>query len=404
MRRLAVDGTNTHQGQEFCFEDLKEALRVSNADPAPNLLDDLTEDQIRQLVPLVESKHFSEGEVVFAEGDTSRLFYVVASGGVEIVKPAHDLVLERMEPGAVFGAMAVFDEIPRNVTARATRDSVLIEFEVEDLKVLAEQHTESLYSILLKNQLRVQNERLLAQTEATVAQLEQKLAETSLRASMGRFITFVIALMCLWGAALRLGLWLDDLGFSSTVFTSGLLVVFVMALIWMIGRGNLPMRLYGLTLEGWREHTVEALVWSAVFCLVMTGLKWGVMAVVPSFSEGSLFSLSGFEGGLTPMNLSMVAVYALFCPFQEFVARGACQGSLEHLLIGRASSLRANVIANLLFATTHLHMSPYFAAAVFLPGLFWGAMFSRQRGLVGPSISHALIGIYVMFVLGLPGV
>jgi membrane protease YdiL (CAAX protease family) len=49
---------------------------------------------------------------------------------------------------------------------------------------------------------------------------------------------------------------------------------------------------------------------------------------------------------------------------------------------------------------THLHMSFLFATLAFLPGLFWGWLFSRRRNLVGVTLSHAVVGGYVFFILG----
>jgi hypothetical protein len=50
----------------------------------------------------------------------------------------------------------------------------------------------------------------------------------------------------------------------------------------------------------------------------------------------------------------------------------------------------------------HLHLSFAFAAAAFVPGLFWGWLFTRHRNLVGPTLSHVVVGTYVFFVMGVP--
>ena len=55
-----------------------------------------------------------------------------------------------------------------------------------------------------------------------------------------------------------------------------------------------------------------------------------------------------------------------------------------------------------MFTQIHLHLTPGYAIAVFFPSLFWGALYARHRTLVGVSVSHILIGVYVAFFLGLP--
>jgi membrane protease YdiL (CAAX protease family) len=53
-----------------------------------------------------------------------------------------------------------------------------------------------------------------------------------------------------------------------------------------------------------------------------------------------------------------------------------------------------------MFSVNHLHMSFLFAALAFLPGIFWGILFNRQRHILGVTLSHFAIGAFVFFVLG----
>ncbi len=58
------------------------------------------------------------------------------------------------------------------------------------------------------------------------------------------------------------------------------------------------------------------------------------------------------------------------------------------------------VVSNALFASAHLHLSVSFAFVAFLLGLLWGALFARQRNIVGVSVSHTLCGWFGFLVLG----
>ncbi|WP_404802349.1 CPBP family glutamic-type intramembrane protease [Bacillus shivajii] len=53
-----------------------------------------------------------------------------------------------------------------------------------------------------------------------------------------------------------------------------------------------------------------------------------------------------------------------------------------------------------MFAMAHAHIGTLFALTAFIPGLFWGWMYTRQKSIIGVSISHMLIGIWVLFILG----
>jgi hypothetical protein len=94
-----------------------------------------------------------------------------------------------------------------------------------------------------------------------------------------------------------------------------------------------------------------------------------------------------------------VPLYIALTPLQEFLARGALQAPLEQVFTGRYRSLQANIVANLLFSVFHEHLGLAFSLMVLVPGLFWGWLFSRQKTLVGVSISHAILGTYGLYFL-----
>ncbi len=64
---------------------------------------------------------YSDGEVIFREGEEGDRMYVVQSGRVRITKksPAGELPIAVLETGEIFGEMALFDRLPRSATASA---------------------------------------------------------------------------------------------------------------------------------------------------------------------------------------------------------------------------------------------------------------------------------------------
>jgi CRP/FNR family transcriptional regulator, cyclic AMP receptor protein len=66
----------------------------------------------------------SEGQIIFNEGDTGKLMYLVKTGEVEISKKGRQI--DHVSPGGVFGEMALIDSSPRSATARAKTDCQLI--------------------------------------------------------------------------------------------------------------------------------------------------------------------------------------------------------------------------------------------------------------------------------------
>lgn len=69
------------------------------------------------------ARSYAAGEAIFREGEPGDAMYAVVEGEVEIRK--HDRVLETLEPGSVFGEMALIDRSPRSADAYAKTDCTL---------------------------------------------------------------------------------------------------------------------------------------------------------------------------------------------------------------------------------------------------------------------------------------
>ncbi len=73
----------------------------------------------------------SAGHVIFREGQKADTAYYLQTGTVEILKqgPAGNVVVTRLEPGALFGEMALLDDAPRSATAMAATEVTLVPLE-----------------------------------------------------------------------------------------------------------------------------------------------------------------------------------------------------------------------------------------------------------------------------------
>lgn len=82
-----------------------------------------------------ERRQFASGDRIFKEGDKGRCAYLVKSGRVDLYRTHNnqDMALGSLEPGAIFGEMAVITGEPRSATALAGNDTELV---VLDRKVL----------------------------------------------------------------------------------------------------------------------------------------------------------------------------------------------------------------------------------------------------------------------------
>jgi EAL domain-containing protein (putative c-di-GMP-specific phosphodiesterase class I) len=79
----------------------------------------------------LDRKHFDKGQYIFSEGDEGCCAYIIESGEVEIMHTTAtgELRLSLLQPGELFGEVALLDRHPRTASARTTSDSILIQVE-----------------------------------------------------------------------------------------------------------------------------------------------------------------------------------------------------------------------------------------------------------------------------------
>ena len=80
---------------------------------------------------------FPSGETIFRQGDPRTFMFVVNEGAVEI--RLGDKTVEVVEPGGIFGEMAMIDGEPRTATAIARTDCKLIPIDQKRFQFLVQQ-------------------------------------------------------------------------------------------------------------------------------------------------------------------------------------------------------------------------------------------------------------------------
>jgi membrane protease YdiL (CAAX protease family) len=313
----------------------------------------------------------------------------VTSGRLEVVKTVPGAAtahrIHELGPGEPVGEVGYFDRQPRSATVRAIEPSSVLELPydaIDDVPLLAHSLGERLA------------ERLRAAGD-------DELADAHRRMTMGTLVVKVIMLLC--GYALLLaalpGL---DLRASSTSYLSLPLVAAFGLGAWRFIRSTgSPMWTFGLGFRNVIGSLVEAVVLTPPLLAVLVGLKWIVMQVHAPWRGLPLFERTDWAEHLTERRvIELLAVYFVSSAVQELIVRSALQASLEEFLVGPNRRRETLVVCALMFAVNHLHISFAFAMCAFVPGLFWGWLFMRRRHLVGPVLSHFVVGGFVFFVLG----
>jgi CRP-like cAMP-binding protein len=99
----------------------------------------LPEEELERIAGIVSGWSAEADEVLFEEGEPGDVFYMVASGAIEIVKNTgggHEEKLAVRRGGEAFGEMALLNDAPRSATARSQGASELLTISRNDFQAM----------------------------------------------------------------------------------------------------------------------------------------------------------------------------------------------------------------------------------------------------------------------------
>ena len=146
----------------------------------------LSAGELKALQRAAREQAFAANQEIFKEGDTGDGVYVVKSGQVQIsglVGPDTRHVFSRIDPGEVFGEMAVLEDKPRSASATAARDSVVYFIPRDEMLKLVESSPPLAMALLqeISSRLREFNRQYI-----------QEVLQTERLALVGRFARSIV--------------------------------------------------------------------------------------------------------------------------------------------------------------------------------------------------------------------
>lgn len=361
----------------------------------------LPETDLARIAPLLREVAVPPGDFLVREGERAVEVFIIDDGEVQVLKrhpgDGHLQEISRLGPGQSVGELALIDEAPRSASVRALTPTRLYALAVADV---AEAGT----GAVLRTRLTQAITRRLRDTNELTAQA------LALQLAMGRFLTFIIFLLSLYAYVLSGLSHVASKTISTTPITLGLSTLLIGASFAMMRRLGYPLAFYGLTTRGWRRALVEGVLLTIPLCGVVVAVKWLLLRVAMGMADTPIFDpFVALNMAATPdagagTLLAMAAVYAFHAPLQEFLVRGALQSPLQQFLGGAGGHWSPIIASNLIFSAFHLYISFGFALVTFLPGLFWGWLYARHGTLIGVSLSHVILGLWTVFVVGIEGI
>ncbi len=371
-----------------------------------NGLDDTQLKKVIGYFPIITGR---KGQILIQEGMESSDLFLVLEGRLEVVKRdsfgdgsfssserSTRFRLAAISGGDIIGELSFVTGNARSATITCITPSELLSISRVQFDLLEHMHPQ-IYSRMLKNILTNIAERVKQSSVNEVRSLRTELHRSLLNSRSNLFFSYVIGLLCTYNMAIHIIISLSSDSGGTSLISAIIIFLFAGVLILMLRHSRLPLRVIGLTRRNWKPALRESMIWTLIIIVICVAVKWILIRTVPQYKHLPLFDFDPASHRYLAFNFIL---YGLHSPIQEFISRGVLQGSLQHFFTGKNVTLRAVIVSNALFSATHVHlMNGVLALLVFVPGLFWGWLYSRHENLIGVSVSHVLIGWSLLFFL-----
>lgn len=363
-----------------------------------SLFQGLTPAQIKRFIAAGELMVFPAHGIIIKEGDVSRDFFLIISGTVEILKhqvPGHTHQVATLSLGDTIGELGIIDHEARSATIRVLEETTVLRI---DIKAFEDITKDTQISLLTYHNLATNlSHRLKHTNEITVGALENSLQQAKDKIYMGNAM---VSFFIMSGLYTILS---DIFSRSPQYFLYCFLALALIFLTTLMIKSGYSMEFYGITTRNWKNATLESLVCSVLMILIITLIKYFSIQLAPQLSQEPLIRIQQEvpqwqeEGSFFWLFLYII----VSIPIQELIFRGCLQGTIQHFLISPYKGLIANFTTSLIFCMTHFFISPTFAFFTMVVSLIWGAMYIHQKTLIGVTLSHILVGIWGLHVLGI---
>jgi CRP/FNR family transcriptional regulator, cyclic AMP receptor protein len=363
-----------------------------------------SEEELALLATLMSEVSLEAGKYLMQEGEKGTEFFLLAEGELEILKQENESKefyrIALLGPGNWVGEMALFTPLPRSASVRTTKPSRCYLLSIPELTHFS---TDKPKFIELKTKLlQYFSEqidcRLRETNEKMALSLKSEVESAKKRIQISYFLIAFSLVIYFYALALRALSILVKNPFLLRTFTNVLIVLFSFGVIAAIVKSKYPWSFYGVSLRNWKKYAIESFLYTLPILAALTLIKWTAIHSVADFHN---LPLIGFGSPSKPVSYTLLAtlLYLILVPLQELISRGGFQSCFQNFFSGKHRYFSANIITNLYFSVFHLHQSYILALFVFVIGLFWGWLYSRQGTLIGACVSHALVGVWALIFL-----
>lgn len=352
----------------------------------------LRRDHLDALRATTTSRVCPAGEVVLAAGEVSAGIHLIESGAAEVLAstgPANrPVTVATLAEGQAFGELSALTGSPAISTVRTVAAATTVRtLSIKQIEQLPQ--SEVISNQILRNVIRVNQQRLSTTNLSYAQQLEQTLELLTLRNASARLLILVIVLMCI---TILTNHWLNQrqgVDIYSPAFAWAALITLVLPTLFIAWREKFPPAIFGLTTNNLGRDLA-----------VSSGLTIGVLGLAASALW--LFDYPLVERFRWDYIVTYGPTYAAHSALQEFMGRGVLLGMMLRIFDSSTWQRRqlSNVAVSMMFGLTHIHFGLLTVALMIVFSILIGSYFMIYRNLAGPVIIHTVLGLSA-FMFGL---
>jgi len=112
---------------------------------------DLSEEQLREVNQKFTANHYSKGEVIYRQGDTSTMLRVVVAGNVKLAAhtmEGESVLLDMLQPGDFFGNPSAAGKDGYNETAETQTSACILSIRISDFREIMNRYPSVAMSVL----------------------------------------------------------------------------------------------------------------------------------------------------------------------------------------------------------------------------------------------------------------
>ncbi len=342
------------------------------------LFENFTQEEIEELKDHISIKKFPQDSLIITEGESTSDIYLIYSGEVDVIKQngTGPFKLGTLKEGEIFGEMAYLNHRPRSTTIKAVKNTVVYELSQESLDkpVLGK-----ILSKLVKNIAKISIQRV---SHSNQQRLLAASRETEAKNVFGKLALYLVSALCIINAAfIFIPIYPNHQ--MNTYFYWG--YAGFAALILLINFPNLREQL-GITFKKMDLFLISMSV--IVGLLFIAGVKW----LLPS-----LFMVH------TPLILSWVLSYALFCLVFEFVNRGILLSSfLEYFEEKPMLTVFLAAFISTFLPMVASYLTIGHVALMFVFNVLFNLIYLKSRSIFTLFAIHYILGLAIVFLGGAP--